>query len=168
MLFRSVGTLMTNLAVEKALLAEGIQFQRAKVGDRYVLEQLKEKSWLLGGEGSGHLICLDKHTTGDGIVAALQVLSAMKRSHKTLAQLLKKIKLFPQTLVNVRFQQGYQWQSDEKIQSAVKLAEKELGATGRVLIRASGTEPLLRVMVEAEQAEIASNQAHKIAAVIPV
>jgi len=163
-----VGTLMTNLAVEKALVSEGIQFVRAKVGDRYVLEQLKEKNWLLGGEGSGHLICLDKHTTGDGIVAALQVLSAMRQSNKTLAQLLEKIKLFPQTLVNVRYQQGYQWQSDEKIQRAVALAEKELDGSGRVLIRASGTEPLLRVMVEAEQADIAKAQANKIAAVIPV
>jgi phosphoglucosamine mutase len=123
---------------------------------------------LLGGEGSGHLICLDKHTTGDGIVAALQVLSAMRRDHKTLAQLLEKIKLFPQTLVNVRYQQGYQWQSDEKMQHAVKLAEKELNGAGRVLIRASGTEPLLRVMVEAEQADVAKHQAHNIAAVIPV
>lgn len=163
-----VGTLMTNLAVEKALIAEGIQFSRAKVGDRYVLEQLKENHWLLGGEGSGHLICLDKHTTGDGIVAALQVLSAMKQANKTLPQLLEKVKLFPQTLVNVRYQKGYAWQSDAQMQEAVKLAEKELNGAGRVLIRASGTEPLLRVMVEAEQADMAHHQAHKIAAVIPV
>jgi phosphoglucosamine mutase len=150
------------------LVAEGIQFSRAKVGDRYVLEQLKENNWLLGGEGSGHLICLDKHTTGDGIVAALQVLSAMKQANKTLSQLLEKVKLFPQTLVNVRYQKGYEWQSDNKMQEAVKLAEKELNGAGRVLIRASGTEPLLRVMVEAEQADMAHHQAHKIAAVIPV
>ena len=163
-----VGTLMTNLAVEKALFAEGIEFQRAKVGDRYVLEQLKEKGWVLGGEGSGHLICLDKHTTGDGIVAALQVLSAMKQTNKTLEQLLEKVKLFPQTLVNVRYQKGYEWQSDENMRNAVKLAEKELSGAGRVLIRASGTEPLLRVMVEAEHADMAKDQAHKIASVIPV
>ena len=93
-----VGTLMTNLAVEQAIQAEGILFERAKVGDRYVLEKLKEKNWLLGGEGSGHLICLDKHTTGDGIVAALQVLSAMKQSYQSLAELLQKVSLFPQTL----------------------------------------------------------------------
>ncbi|MFM6922982.1 MAG: phosphoglucosamine mutase, partial [Polynucleobacter victoriensis] len=98
--------------------AEGILFTRAKVGDRYVLEQLKEKNWLLGGEGSGHLICLDKHTTGDGIVAALQVLTAMKQGNQTLAQLLQKVTLFPQTLINVRYKQGYQWQSDANMKDA--------------------------------------------------
>ena len=162
-----VGTLMTNMAVEKAIEAEGIRFTRAKVGDRYVLEQLKEKSWLLGGEGSGHLICLDKHTTGDGIVAALQVLTAMKQRNQTLAQLLQPVTLFPQTLINVRYKQGYQWQSDVAIQDAVKLAEQQLNGSGRVLIRASGTEPLLRVMVEAADAATAKDHAQKIASVIP-
>lgn len=162
-----VGTLMTNMAVEKAIEAEGIHFTRAKVGDRYVLEQLKEKSWLLGGEGSGHLICLDKHTTGDGIVAALQVLTAMKQGNQTLAQLLQKVTLFPQTLINVRYKQGYQWQSDAKIKDAVANAEQHLAGGGRVLIRASGTEPLLRVMVEASDAQMAKDQAQKIASVIP-
>ncbi len=163
-----VGTLMTNLAIEQAIQAEGIGFLRAKVGDRYVLEQLKEKSWLLGGEGSGHLICLDKHTTGDGIVAALQVLSAMKQSHQSLAELLQKVTLFPQTLNNVRYKQGYDWQSDAKLKAAVQQAEKELNGTGRVLIRASGTEPLLRVMVEAQNAQQSKDLAQKIAAVVPV
>ena len=162
-----VGTLMTNMAVEKAIEAEGIRFTRAKVGDRYVLEQLKEKSWLLGGEGSGHLICLDKHTTGDGIVAALQVLIAMKQRNQTLAQLLQQVTLFPQTLINVRYKQGYQWQSDVAMQDAVKLAEQQLNGSGRVLIRASGTEPLLRVMVEAADATTAKDHAEKIASVIP-
>jgi phosphoglucosamine mutase len=163
-----VGTLMTNLAVEKAIQAEGIQFERAKVGDRYVLEKLKENNWQLGGEGSGHLICLDKHTTGDGIVAALQVLSAMKQHQKTLAQLLEKVTLFPQTLINVKYKQGYDWKSDAKIQEAITQVEKNLNGSGRVLIRPSGTEPLLRVMVEAQDAHQAQDQAKKIAQTIPV
>ena len=163
-----VGTLMTNLAVEKAIQAEGIQFERAKVGDRYVLEKLKENNWQLGGEGSGHIICLDKHTTGDGIVAALQVLSAMKQNQKTLAQLLEKVTLFPQTLINVKYKQDYDWTSDTKIQEAIKQAEKNLHGSGRVLIRPSGTEPLLRVMVEAQDAVQAQEQAKKIAQTIPV
>ena len=162
-----VGTLMTNMAVEKAIEAEGILFTRAKVGDRYVLEQLKEKNWLLGGEGSGHLICLDKHTTGDGIVAALQVLTAMKQNNQTLAQLLQNVTLFPQTLINVRYKQGYNWSTDAKMQDAIKKAEQTLNGSGRVLIRASGTEPVLRVMVEAKDASLAKSQAEKIASVIP-
>ncbi len=162
-----VGTLMTNMAVEKAIEAEGILFTRAKVGDRYVLEQLKEKNWLLGGEGSGHLICLDKHTTGDGIVAALQVLTAMKQNNQTLAQLLQNVTLFPQTLINVRYKQGYNWSTDAKMQDAIKKAEQTLNGSGRVLIRASGTEPVLRVMVEAKDASLAKSQAEEIASVIP-
>ncbi len=163
-----VGTLMTNMAVEKAIQAEGIQFERAKVGDRYVLEKLKENNWQLGGEGSGHLICLDKHTTGDGIVAALQVLSAMKQNQKTLAQLLEKVTLFPQSLINVKYKQGYDWKTDAKMQEAITQAEKNLNGSGRVLIRPSGTEPLLRVMVEAQDAHQAQDQAKKIAQTIPV
>ena len=162
-----VGTLMTNMAIEKAIEAEGILFTRAKVGDRYVLEQLKEKNWLLGGEGSGHLICLDKHTTGDGIVAALQVLTAMKQNNQTLAQLLQNVTLFPQTLINVRYKQGYKWSTDAKMQDAIKNAEQTLNGSGRVLIRASGTEPVLRVMVEAKDASLAKSQAEEIASVIP-
>lgn len=157
-----VGTLMTNLAVEQAIEAEGISFVRAKVGDRYVLEQLKENGWLLGGEGSGHIICLDKHTTGDGIVAALQVLTAMKQSDQSLAELLQKVTLFPQTLNNIRYKAGYEWQSDSKLKESVAVAEKELAGTGRVLIRASGTEPLLRVMVEAQDAQQAKLLAQKL------
>ncbi|QWD88473.1 phosphoglucosamine mutase [Polynucleobacter sp. MWH-CaK5] len=163
-----VGTLMTNMAVEKAIQAEGIQFERAKVGDRYVLEKLKENNWQLGGEGSGHLICLDKHTTGDGIVAALQVLSAMKQNQKTLAQLLEKVTLFPQSLINVKYKQGYDWKTDAKMQEAITQAEKNLNGSGRVLIRPSGTEPLLRVMVEAQDAHQAQEQAKSIAQTIPV
>ena len=163
-----VGTLMTNLAVEQALTQEGIQFERAKVGDRYVLELLKAKDWHLGGEGSGHIISLDRHTTGDGIVAALQVLSAIRRSGKTISELLEKVTLFPQTLINVRFKAGYEWQKDAAIAQATKEVEAELKGTGRVLIRASGTEPLLRVMVEAQDATKAKAAAEKIAKVIPV
>ena len=163
-----VGTLMTNLAVEQALMQEGIQFERAKVGDRYVLEQLKAKDWHLGGEGSGHIISLDRHTTGDGIVAALQVLAAIRSSGKTISELLEKVTLFPQTLINVRFKAGYEWQKDTAIAQATKEVEAELKGTGRVLIRASGTEPLLRVMVEAQDATKAKAAAEKIAKVIPV
>ncbi len=163
-----VGTLMTNLAIEQALLKEGFQFERAKVGDRYVLEQLKAKNWSLGGEGSGHLICLDKHTTGDGIVAALQVLATIRRSQKSLTQLLDGVSLFPQTLINVRFKAGYEWQADQKLQEANLQGDKKLNGTGRILIRASGTEPLLRVMVEAQDAKLGRQVAEEIAAVIPV
>jgi phosphoglucosamine mutase len=162
-----VGTLMTNLAVEQAIKKQGIGFERAKVGDRYVLEQLRAKSWMLGGEGSGHIICLDKHSTGDGIVAALQVLAAMRRHKKSLEQLLADVQLFPQTLINVRFKVGYDWQNDPALKSASDVAEKQLNGTGRVLIRASGTEPLLRVMVEAKDASAAKSCAQAIASVIP-
>lgn len=162
-----VGTLMTNLAVEQAIKKQGIGFERAKVGDRYVLEQLRAKNWLLGGEGSGHLICLDKHSTGDGIVAALQVLATMRRRKKSLAELLSDVQLFPQTLINVRFKAGYDWQNDSALKAAGAAAEKELNGTGRVLIRASGTEPLLRVMVEAKDPVAAKSCAQAIAQVIP-
>jgi phosphoglucosamine mutase len=162
-----VGTLMTNLAVEQAIKNQGIGFERAKVGDRYVLEQLRAKNWLLGGEGSGHLICLDKHSTGDGIVAALQVLAAMRRRKKSLAELLSDIQLFPQTLINVRFKAGYDWQNDAALKAAGEAAEKQLNGTGRVLIRASGTEPLLRVMVEAKDPQAAKSCAESIAKIIP-
>jgi len=162
-----VGTLMTNFAVEQAFKKQGILFERAKVGDRYVLEQLRDKGWLLGGEGSGHLICLDKHTTGDGTVAALQVLAAMRRHKTALANLLKDINLYPQTLINVRFQSTYDWQNDQKLKVAVQTAESKLADSGRVLIRASGTEPVLRVMVEAQDAKHAKEFAQEIASVIP-
>jgi phosphoglucosamine mutase len=158
-----VGTLMTNMAIEVALRKLDIEFVRAKVGDRYVLEVLQERGWLLGGEGSGHLLCLDKHTTGDGIVSALQVLAAVKRSGRTLAQLTEEIALYPQSLVNVRVTPGYNWQSNRPLLNEKKSVEAELGESGRVLIRASGTEPLIRVMVEALDADTAGAMAQRIA-----
>jgi phosphoglucosamine mutase len=158
-----VGTLMTNMAVEVALKKRGVQFVRAKVGDRYVLEELAKHRWILGGEGSGHLLALDKHTTGDGLVSALQILQTCVRSGKTMAELLKDVTLFPQTLLNVRLRPGQDWQSNVRMQEAVKKAEAELGDTGRVLIRASGTEPLVRVMVEARDEAQANACAKRIA-----
>jgi phosphoglucosamine mutase len=147
-----VGTLMTNKAVEMALKAQGIEFVRARVGDRYVLEELDKRNWLLGGEGSGHLLALDRHTTGDGIVSALQVLQACVRSGRTVAELLGGVKLYPQTLINVRLAGDQDWKSNQTLASEIERVEAELGDAGRVLIRASGTEPLLRVMVEARDA----------------
>jgi phosphoglucosamine mutase len=144
-----VGTLMTNMAVELAIQARGVEFVRAKVGDRYVLEELEKRQWLLGGEGSGHLLALDKHTTGDGLISALQVLQTMVRSGQSLSDLLKNITLFPQTLINVRLKPGQDWKTSVDLETQTRAVEAELGQTGRVLIRASGTEPLLRVMVEA-------------------
>jgi phosphoglucosamine mutase len=158
-----VGTLMTNMAVEVALQHKGVEFVRAKVGDRYVLEVLTEKGWLLGGEGSGHLLALDKHTTGDGLISALQVLQACVVSGKTMAQLLDGVTLFPQTLINVRLQPGQDWSSNALLKSEIQAVETELGHDGRVLIRASGTEPLLRVMVEAPTAVQAHSFAQRIA-----
>ncbi len=162
----TVGTLMTNMAVEVALKKKGVEFVRAKVGDRYVLEELEKRSWLLGGEGSGHLLALDKHTTGDGLISALQVLQACVRSGKTIAQLLGDVILFPQTLLNVRISPGLDWQSNAKLKAETLAVESELGDAGRVLIRASGTEPLLRVMVEARDAKQALACAERIAATI--
>ncbi len=158
-----VGTLMTNMAVELALKARGVPFVRAKVGDRYVLEELTRHHWLLGGEGSGHLLALDKHTTGDGLISALQVLQTCVRSDKTMAQLLSSVTLFPQTLINVRLQPGQDWQSNAALKQAIAAVEQELGQTGRVLIRASGTEPLVRVMVEARDASQAQACAQRMA-----
>jgi phosphoglucosamine mutase len=152
----AVGTLMTNMAVEVALKNKGVEFVRAKVGDRYVLEELEKNGWLLGGEGSGHLLALDKHSTGDGLISALQVLQACVRSGKSLAELLADVTLFPQTLINVRLQPGQDWTRCTMLASETKAVQEELGDNGRVLIRASGTEPLLRVMVEARAAQ----QAH--------
>jgi phosphoglucosamine mutase len=142
------GTLMTNLALENALGRLDIPFARAKVGDRYVLEMLQDRRWQLGGENSGHIICLDKHTTGDGIVSALQVLSALRTQRSTLDAYTKELKLYPQMLVNVRVRRGYDWQKKPGVLKAKQAAEKALGKNGRVLLRASGTEPVLRVMVE--------------------
>jgi phosphoglucosamine mutase len=162
----AVGTLMTNMAVEVALEREGVKFVRAAVGDRYVLEQLRERGWQLGAEGSGHILSLDRHSTGDGIVSALLVLAAMKRSGRTLAELLEGVTLFPQKLINVRMQPGADWRGSDAIQCAIGDAERALRGSGRVLIRASGTEPVLRVMVEAARVEDAVLHAETIADVV--
>lgn len=159
----AVGTLMTNMAVEVALQQQGVEFIRAKVGDRYVLEVLHEKGWQIGGEGSGHLLALDKHSTGDGLVSALQVLQSCVRSQSTLAQQLSKLTLFPQTLINVRLSPGQDWKRNTMLAQTQAKVEAALGQTGRVLIRASGTEPLLRVMVEAQDAALASRYAQELA-----
>ncbi|MEZ2740468.1 phosphoglucosamine mutase [Comamonas jiangduensis] len=159
----AVGTLMTNMAVEVALQQQGVEFIRAKVGDRYVLEVLHEKGWQIGGEGSGHLLALDKHSTGDGLVSALQVLQSCVRSQSTLAQQLSKLTLFPQTLINVRLAPGQDWKRNTLLAQTQAKVEAALGQTGRVLIRASGTEPLLRVMVEAQDAALASRYAQELA-----
>lgn len=158
-----VGTLMTNMAVEKALESQGIPMERAKVGDRYVLEALHRHQWLLGGEGSGHLLALDKHTTGDGLVSALQVLQACVRSGQTMASLLENLTLFPQIMVNVRLQPGQDWKNNALLAQEQSLVAQELGTDGRILIRPSGTEPLLRVMVEAQEAEVANRLAQRLA-----
>ena len=163
-----VGTLMTNMAVEVALKGRGVQFVRAKVGDRYVLEELEKHNWILGGEGSGHLLALDKHTTGDGLISALLVLQACVRSGKSMAELLADVTLFPQTLINVRLKPGQDWASNAQLASETKSVELELGQTGRVLIRASGTEPLVRVMVEARDAVQAQTCAQRIADTLSV
>ncbi|MBT8519322.1 phosphoglucosamine mutase [Polynucleobacter paneuropaeus] len=163
-----VGTLMTNLAVEKAIKELGVQFERAAVGDRYVLELLKQKSWILGGEGSGHLLCLDQHTTGDGTIAALQVLAAMSQQKKSLAQLLDGIVIYPQVLLNVKLKAGYDWKKDASLTQQISKVEDDMRGVGRVLIRASGTEPLLRVMVETQNADLAMSAAKSIADLLPV
>ncbi|WP_343729177.1 phosphoglucosamine mutase [Duganella sp.] len=159
----AVGTLMTNMAVEVALKEKGIGFARAKVGDRYVLEVMQEKGWILGGEGSGHLLALDKHTTGDGIISALQVLSALKRAGNSLEQCCSELIIFPQTLINVRVPAGFDWTQNAAMVAEKEKVEAELGSSGRVLIRASGTEPLIRVMVEARDADAAQSMARRIA-----
>jgi len=135
---------------------------RAKVGDRYVLEELEKNQWILGGEGSGHLLALDKHSTGDGLISALQVLQTVVRSGQSLAQLLHDVTLFPQTLINVRLQPGQDWQGNVRMATETKAVQTLLGDSGRVLIRASGTEPLVRVMVEARDAAQAKACAQRI------
>ncbi|MFP4891986.1 phosphoglucosamine mutase [Paraburkholderia sp. EG304] len=164
----AVGTLMTNMAVEVALQKAGVKFVRAAVGDRYVLEQLREHGWQLGAEGSGHILSLDRHSTGDGIVSALLVLAAMQRSGKSLADLLDGVTLFPQKLINVRMKPGADWKGSDTIRSAIKVAEGALDGRGRVLIRASGTEPVLRVMVEAQNAADALEHSEAIAEAVRV
>ncbi|MBI2961412.1 MAG: phosphoglucosamine mutase [Betaproteobacteria bacterium] len=160
------GTLMTNLALEQGLAKLGVAFARADVGDRYVLDMMQAKGWQLGGENSGHIICLDKHTTGDGIVSALQVLAAMRVRGATLAALCRDLKLFPQVLVNVRVERGFDWRKQPRVVRAKEKAEKALGGSGRVLLRPSGTEPVLRVMVEGKDARKVRRLADDIAAAV--
>jgi phosphoglucosamine mutase len=160
------GTLMTNFAFEQALGAMQVPFARARVGDRYVLELLRERNWLLGGENSGHLICLDKHTTGDGIVSALQVLTAMRESGKSLAELTAGLAMYPQVLLNVEVPKGFDWKKHQAIADAQSRAERSLNGRGRVLLRPSGTEPVLRVMVEGEPREAIESAAKSIAEVV--
>ena len=157
------GTLMTNLAFEKAMQRLGIPFGRARVGDRYVLELMREKGWELGGENSGHVICLDKHTTGDGIVSALQVLHAMRESGRSLAELTADLVMYPQVLLNVEVPRGFDWKKHAAIAEAQAKAERALEGRGRVLLRPSGTEPVLRVMVEGEPRAAIESAAQAIA-----
>jgi phosphoglucosamine mutase len=160
------GTLMTNLAFENAMQRLSVPFGRAAVGDRYVLEMMREKGWELGGENSGHVICLDKHTTGDGIVSALQVLHAMRDAQASLAELTAELVMYPQVLVNVKVPRGFDWRKHSAIGKAQAEAEQALNGRGRVLLRPSGTEPVLRVMVEGEPREAIESAAHSIAAAV--
>ena len=163
----AVGTLMTNIAIENAFADLGVPFERASVGDRYVLEKLKQKDWMMGGESSGHLIFLDKHTTGDGIVAALQILATVRKSGISISERLNTVKMFPQSLVNVRYKKDFDWKNDPQFQQIQAEVMQELGKNGRILVRASGTEPVLRVMVEATDQFIAQSLAEKIASKVP-
>lgn len=161
-----VGTMMTNLAFEHAMRRMDIPFARAKVGDRYVLELLQQNGWQLGGENSGHIICLDRHTTGDGIISALQVLQALRINNQTLAQAAGDLQLYPQVLVNVRVANAKGCMEHDKVRAAVASAESALDGKGRVLLRPSGTEPLLRVMVEGEDGKLVSSRAEEIAGAV--
>jgi phosphoglucosamine mutase len=160
------GTLMSNLGFEHAMARQGIAVGRAKVGDRYVLEMMQEKGWQLGGENSGHIICLDRHTTGDGIIAALQVLAALRATGESLSDACADLVLYPQQLINVPMPAGFDWANNTGIRDAVKLAEKTLDGGGRVLLRPSGTEPLLRVMVEGRESAVVLGQAEAIAGAV--
>ena len=161
-----VGTLMTNLGVEQALRGRGIEVVRTAVGDRYVLEELLQRGWQLGGEGSGHLLALDRHTTGDGIVSALMVREAVDRSGRPLADLLAGVDLFPQTLINVRLKPGADWTANRALAERRAEVDREPCASGRVLIRPSGTEPVVRVMVEARDAAQSKRCAEQLAATL--
>jgi phosphoglucosamine mutase len=161
-----VGTVMSNLGLQHALEAAGVTFLRAAVGDRYVLEMLKEHGGVLGGETSGHLLCLDRTTTGDGLVSALQVLAAMKHSGRSLAELAAGMPQFPQVMVNVRVRERVDPKQSSAIQQAVARVEASLGASGRVVLRASGTEPLIRVMVEGEDEAVVARHANELAEVV--
>ena len=161
-----VGTLMSNLALEHAIERLGVQFARAKVGDRYVLELMQQKRWSLGAENSGHIVCLDCHTTGDGIISALQVLAAIRQAGADLASYLEELKLYPQRLINVPVSKGFVWQDSSEITEALQLAEAELAGAGRILLRPSGTEPLLRVMVEGRDGDQVNRCAEALAEVV--
>lgn len=161
-----VGTLMTNLALEHALAKLDIPFARAAVGDRYVVEMLQKEGWLYGGENSGHILTLDRHSTGDGIVAGLQVLAALRESGGDLQALLGDLVLYPQVLINVPLARAFAWQEAPQIQEAQQRVEARLAGQGRVLLRPSGTEPLLRVMVEGEDAALVRTAAEEIAAAV--
>jgi phosphoglucosamine mutase len=161
-----VGTQMSNLGFEQALSRNGIPLARAKVGDRYVLEMLQAQGWLLGGENSGHIICLDKHTTGDAIVAALAVLRALIAEGNTLAEATAGVTMFPQRLINVPIRRGWDWHANADVERAQQAAVTSLGDAGRVLLRPSGTEPVVRVMVEAREATLADAHAQSLAATI--
>jgi phosphoglucosamine mutase len=161
-----VGTVMSNLGLEHALKARDIEFLRAAVGDRYVLESLRESGGVIGGETSGHMIVLDKTTTGDGLISALQVLAIMKEAGKPLSELVADMPKYPQTMVNVRTQSQIDPGQSQEIQAAVAVAESELAETGRVVLRASGTEPVIRVMVEGEDEEQVVSLANRLALVV--
>jgi phosphoglucosamine mutase len=160
------GTLMTNLAFEHAMQKLGIPFKRAKVGDRYVMELLQQQGWQLGGENSGHIICLDKHSTGDGIISALQVLHALRANSQSLAEATHDLQMYPQVLINVQVARGVDCLGHDKVKAAVSDAEQILNGKGRVLLRPSGTEPLLRVMVEGEDRQLVEQSAQRIADVV--
>ena len=160
------GTLMTNLAFEHAMQKQGIPFKRAKVGDRYVMELLQQQGWQLGGENSGHIICLDKHSTGDGIISALQVLHALRVNKQTLAEATRELHMYPQVLINVKVDKGVDCLAHDHVKAAVVDAEQTLNGKGRVLLRPSGTEPLLRVMVEGEDQQLVEQSAQRIAEVV--
>ncbi len=162
----AVGTLMSNLALEQAFERLGVDFERAKVGDRYVLERLRARGWLYGGESSGHLLCLDSHSTGDGTISALQVLAAVRSSGRSLRELTADLVLFPQKLINVTIAKGFDWEIHPPLQRERLAAQAQLGDDGRILIRPSGTEPLLRVMVEAKDEALADRVAHRLAAAV--
>ncbi len=161
-----VGTLMSNLGLEHALQEKGVGFQRARVGDRYVMEILKHEGWLVGGESSGHILCLDRTTTGDGIVSALQVISAMFESDSSLHELKSGMKKYPQHLVNVPADKSFDLAGSDVINQAIRDVEAELGKGGRVLLRPSGTEPVVRVMVEGVEVEQVTRLANQLAEVI--
>ena len=161
-----MGTLMSNLAFERELGKLEIPFARAKVGDRYVMEQMLERGWRLGGENSGHILCLDQHSTGDGIVSALQVLRALQETGQSLAKACAPVKLYPQVMINVPVKAGGVKLDDGRVARAVREAEASMGAAGRVLLRPSGTEPVIRVMVEAQSRAVASRWAKAIAVAV--